>query len=200
MTEKEWAKLVCDAFQKIVDWFEPQTDGASGKAHLVVNEGFRLAYALEVKSYPPGPGASPDGNDIRTMEFQTDLLITEVAQDGSWKPRVVIELKLGEPTTHDAITYSQKATTHKSVHPYLRYGILIGSVDALSGRFFRHGQNFDFMVSWKSGEPTAKEHGSITTLLEEEVNASRTMEKILFDTRSQKRSRYSIFRRKLDLG
>ena len=30
-----------------------------------------------------------------------------------WKPRVVVEAKLGSITTHDAITYNQKAATHR---------------------------------------------------------------------------------------
>jgi hypothetical protein len=30
-----------------------------------------------------------------------------------WKPRIIIEGKLSKITTHDAITYSQKAETHK---------------------------------------------------------------------------------------
>ncbi|GAB4286004.1 MAG: hypothetical protein Kow0081_4020 [Candidatus Dojkabacteria bacterium] len=65
-----------------------------------------------------------------------------------------IEAKINSVTTHDAITYSQKAQTHKNVHSYLRYGILIGNRKdyALPGRLFRHGQHFDFMLSWKSFE------------------------------------------------
>ncbi len=47
-----------------------------------------------------------------------------------WKPRVVVEAKLGKVTTNDAITYSQKASTHRAVHPYLRYGIMLGDLFA----------------------------------------------------------------------
>jgi hypothetical protein len=51
--------------------------------------------------------------------YQTDLLISERLDDGEdWTPRVVVEFKLGSVTTHDALTYSAKAATHKNVHPY----------------------------------------------------------------------------------
>ncbi|GAI54911.1 unnamed protein product, partial [marine sediment metagenome] len=57
-----------------------------------------------------------------------------------------IEGKINSVTTHGAITYSQKASTHKNVHPYLRYGILLGNRKhyPLPGRLFRHGAYFDF--------------------------------------------------------
>ena len=195
MTEKEWGKQVCSKLQEVAKGFQ-QSD-ASADTGFCVREGFRLAYALEIKHYGLEPKNRPE---ITTMEFQTDLLVIEVAANGGWKPRVVIELKLGEPTTHDAITYSQKSSAHKSVHPFLRYGILIGSVSALSGRFFRHGEDFDFMASWKSEVPDKKELATFSSVLEHEVRSSQTMEKVLFDTRSHSRQRYSLFHRRLELG
>lgn len=189
MTEKEWAKQVQAALQKMVDGFQRDTD-----TRIEVREGFRLAYACEVTHY--------EGSEARasTTAFQTDLLVAEIEDGmGSWKPRVVIELKLGEPTTHAAITYSQKAATHKAVHPYLRYGVLIGSVKALSGRFFRHGENFDFMASWQSEVPDNGEQKVFAAMLAEEIEASRAMERLLFNTRSQDRQRYSLLHRKLEL-
>ncbi len=193
MTEKEWAKRVRSVLQGLTDEIQGSPEDSTAKLHVL--EGKRLAYAFEVRHY-----AEPDGEPERAaMTYQTDLLVTESAANGTWKPRVVIELKLGEPTTHDAITYSQKATAHKNVHPYLRYGILIGSVKSLSGRFFRHGENFDFMASWKTEDPDANELLTFSKLLEHEVRASQNMERVLFDTRSQDRQRYSIFHRKLEL-
>ena len=83
--------------------------------------------------------------------YETDLLVSEKVTDQKWKPRLIIEVKIKAVTTHDAITYSQKASEHKIVHPYLRYGILVGSREhyPLPGLLFRHGVHFDFMLSWK---------------------------------------------------
>jgi len=55
---------------------------------------------------------------------ETDLLVVENLDEVKWTPRVVIEAKgNGAINTHDAITYSHKAATHRQVHPYLRYGL-----------------------------------------------------------------------------
>ena len=50
--------------------------------------------------------------------YETDILIFEKFDKKRWKPRIIIETKINSVTTHDAITYSQKAQTHKYVHPY----------------------------------------------------------------------------------
>jgi hypothetical protein len=113
MTEKEWVKSIIPAIELLLR----QTND-----NIRVVDGHRLSYANEVLSYDNEnqPG------EQNSMGFETDILVKELLDDKIWKPRVVIETKLGSVTTHDAITYSQKAQTHKYVHPYLRYGILIG--------------------------------------------------------------------------
>ena len=55
--------------------------------------------------------------------YQTDLCIFEKKSEDVSIPRVVMEFKT-RITTHDALTYSAKATKHKQVYPYLRYGIV----------------------------------------------------------------------------
>lgn len=51
--------------------------------------------------------------------FQTDLCIFLKKDNNIRIPKVVIEFK-NNPTTHDVITYSNKARRHKRVYPYLR--------------------------------------------------------------------------------
>jgi hypothetical protein len=79
-----------------------------------------------------------------TLEFRLTL------RENEWKPQIIIEGKLNSVTTHDTITYSQKAATHRNVHPFLRlrYVILIGNRKyfPLLGRLFRHRAHFDFML------------------------------------------------------
>lgn len=121
--------------------------------------------------------------------------------DTNWKPRVVIETKLKSVTTHDAITYSQKAQAHKNVHPYLRYGILIGNRESspLPGRLFRHGQNFDFMLSWKTLHADKHEMKRLIEIINMEIQSSKTLDEILFNSRSKERDKYTALHRPLRL-
>ena len=63
--------------------------------------------------------------------FETDLCVFETVGSEPVKiPRVVMEFKQGL-STHDVLTYSAKATRHKQVYPYLRYGLVIGKEGSL---------------------------------------------------------------------
>src|SRR5687768_13658367 len=81
----------------------------------------KLAYGNEITSYR---GDKPESR--KPDSFQTDLALVELLEDERWKPRIVIEAKIDTVTSHDAITYSQKAAAHRRVHSYLRYGIMLG--------------------------------------------------------------------------
>lgn len=139
---------------------------------LSLRTGLKLAYGCEIQSYGPEPLP-------QSISFETDLAIIETIGEASWKPRVVVEAKLGSITTHDAITYSQKASSHRAVHPYLRYGIILGNREhyPLPGRLYRHGAQFDFMISFRGTDPDESEMAMFIELLQAEVTASRTLEK-----------------------
>ena len=156
----------------------------------------KLAYAHEIFGYEGGGNGAVNVND-----YQTDILVFDEAAEGRWVPRVVVESKLGRVTTHDALTYSTKAAAHKQVHPYLRYGILIGDLgeDAVPGRLLRHGAHFDFMVTWATAEPDDDRWCDLTDLLGQEIKASRKLQRLLADTRSRERLRYSMIHRPLRL-
>ena len=106
------------------------------------------------------------------------MLISELF-DGGWIPRVVIECKIDAVTTHDALTYSAKAATHKHVHPYLRYGILIGEMHCVPSRLVHHGTQFDFMAAWAGDKPASGELKAFIDVLREEVRASRLLEQLM---------------------
>jgi hypothetical protein len=184
MQENEWVRSILGEIHSRL---------VSSDDHLQVIAGSRLLYAYEVRYYQ-------DNNRPESvfMDYETDMLVTESANN-RWKPRVVIETKLKQVTTHDAITYSQKATTHKQVHPYLRYGMLLGNRGnyPLPGRLFRHGSHFDFMVSWAAERPTTEELNYFIQLLLEEVAASRLMEEVIYESRSPHRNRYTLLHKKL---
>jgi hypothetical protein len=146
MTEKDWTASLGSRIESSLqgcgnnDW------------QIRVDAGLKLAYAHEIFCYE-GDKVT-DGS--RTNSYETDLLICDINGE-AWIPRVAIECKLRSVTTHDALTYSAKASTHKHVHPYLRYGILVGAfADTLPGRLIRHGAYFDFMMVWPGEEPSKK--------------------------------------------
>lgn len=144
-------------------------------------------------------GNEPSG--FNQIGYETDILVYEQFANENWKPRIIIETKINKVTTHDAITYSQKAQTHKNVHPYLRYGILIGNRKhyPLPGRLFRHGQHFDFMQSWVKYNADNNEWLELIRILENEIEASKMLEEILFNSRSRTREKYTILHRPLIL-
>jgi hypothetical protein len=145
-----------------------------------------------MRSYGPHP-------ETQSISFETDLAVIETAQDGGWKPRVVVEAKLGSVTTHHAIAYSQKAASHRAVHPYLRYGIMLGNRKhyPLPGRLYRHGAQFDFMISFCALEPTVPEMATFVALLRDEVEASRALERLLYESRRKDRDHYTLLHRQL---
>ena len=71
---------------------------------------------------------------------------------------------------------------------------------ALPGRLYRHGAQFDFMISFQSFQPSDGEMESFLKLLDSEVQTSRTMKKLLFESRKQDRDRYTILHRKLEVS
>jgi hypothetical protein len=188
MNEREWVSLIRDRLA-------PQIAGQSPA--LSIEQGHRLPYASEIRSYQQ---SKPLKRDL--SGYETDLLIKEELADGSWMPRIVIEAKLHSVTTHDAITYSEKAINHKKVHPYLRYGIILGDRKhyPLPGRLYRHGAYFDFMVSWRSYDPSSAELTRLRDLLLEEAGASRDLEEILYSSRKPDRKKYTLLHRPLRLA
>lgn len=183
MSEIEWVEEIATALKE-QRWLY--------KNNLSVYTQLKLAYSSEIVSY--GADSNPESNC-----FATDLAIVENFGDESWKPRVVVEAKLGRITTHDAITYSQKAAYHRFVHPYLRYGIMLGNRVhyPLPGRLYRHGAQFDFMISFEGLEPTESENTRFAKLLREEVEASKNLERILYESRKRDRDCFTLLHRKL---
>ena len=161
---------------------------------LHAESGLKISYANEIRSY-----IDSKSNENLLMKFETDLLIYEKQKTGVWKPRIIIETKIRSVTTHDAITYSQKAFTHKHLHPYLRYGILLGEREnyAIPGRLFRHGLNFDFMLSWKKIKPSKIEWDNLLKIIKSEIKASKNLEEMIYDSRLRDRKRITVLHKPL---
>ena len=187
MTEKEWTKRMACCLEEAL----------SGRRYgtCTIEVGKRVPYEYEILSYNQGE------TNPKVNEYETDLAILEFQNDGSWKPRVIIEAKMSGVHTHDAITYSQKALSHKTVHPYLRYGIILGDRKnrPLPGRLYRHGAHFDFMMSFVGTRPKKAETKNFSNLIRAEIDASRILEKIIYENRKRDRDRYTILHKKLRL-
>ena len=188
MNEREWVKTVIPKIEESLRLFNNK---------LRVTDGLKLPYSSEILSYHKN-----EPKDKNFIRYETDILIYEQLDKERWKPRVIVETKINSITTHDVITYSQKAQTHKNVHPYLRYGILIGNRKhyPLPGRLFRHGEHFDFMLSWKEYNAEDAEWNSLIEILKSEFEASVTLEEIIFNSRSKDRARYTSLHRPLVLN
>ncbi len=157
-----------------------------------IEAGKKLTYANEITKYD---NANPLYHD---MKYETDILIYEKYSEKNWIPRVVIESKINSISTHDAITYSKKAQDHKNVHPYLRYGILIGNHNfPLPGRLFRHGSHFDFMINWKSFTPSEEEFKNLLEILSKEIVASIKLEEMIFENRKRDRTKIHFLHKPL---
>ena len=187
MTEKEWMKDIKERLEQEESFLKKKIFFSTGK---------RVPYSFEILNYK-----NDEPGDRKYIKYETDLLVYQKIDNEKWKPRIIIEDKINSVTTHDAITYSQKASTHKNVHPYLRYGILLGNRKhyPLPGRLFRHGAYFDFMLSWKAFEPAEEEWKNFLKIIKREIKYSEQLEEILFKSRSKNRKRYIILHKPLYL-
>lgn len=164
MTERAWVKSMRSLFNRYLN-AELRQYG-----DFDIRLGKRLLYACQITSY-----SRDDQPTIRKAAYETDLMIIERLSSGDWAPCVVVEFKLGSITTHDALAYSAKAATHKHVHPYLRYGIIVGNYgdSCLPGRLLKHGDRFDFLAAWRALKPDATESKQLEKTLSSAVIDSR---------------------------
>lgn len=155
----------------------------------------KVPYAQEILSYD----LDFKKDKQHTMAFETDLLVFEKKE--SIKPRIIIESKINSVTTHDAITYSYKAQTHKNVTPYIRYGIMMGNRKhyPLPGRLFRHGTNFDFMISFKDFILSDCEKLAFIELINKEISYSQKIEEMIYESRTKNRKHYFLLQKELRL-
>lgn len=155
----------------------------------------KVPYAQEILSYD----LDFEKGKEHTMAFETDLLVYE--KKDLIKPRIIIESKVNNISTHDAITYSYKAQTHKNVTPYIRYGIMLGNRKhyPLPGRLFRHGTNFDFMISFKAFTLSDDEKLAFIELVKKEISYSQKIEDMIYESRFKSRKHYYILQKELRL-
>jgi hypothetical protein len=153
-------------------------------------------YAFRIKEYKINFEPHHEESNV----FEMDLLIYEQTAD-IIKPRIIIETKLSRVSTHDAIVYSYKAQNHKTITPFIRYGIIIGDREPypLPRRLFRHGINFDFMMNFKKEELDNDERRVFIDLIEKELYYSKQIEEMIYNSRSKNRKHYFVLQKELHL-
>lgn len=133
-----------------------------------VHAGKSILYKIEVNAFGRVTLDSVASPVRGQYAFQTDILI-ETQRESI--PLVVVELKYGSFTTHDVITYSSKATRHKEIYPYLRYGFVVVGLNALGRRFLTHNHGFDFAMALRD---VASGEGDLIAVVNRQVaNADR---------------------------
>ncbi len=190
MNERQWVDTLVEPLQTTLNRDRPSPA-------IGVVAGRHLRYTSQIHAYQ---GDDPAESDAQ--RYETDLLFFDTLPDDRWVPRVIVECKLKSINTHEALAYSSKASTHKQVHPYLRYGMLIGQRRhaGIPRRLIKHGTHFDFLVAW-IGRPTAgPPFRRFCQLIGEEIEASRTLQCLLTTRRSRLDGQYQTLHRPLKLN
>ena len=176
--ENEWTKSICELLKKELD---------TNKYLITCLE--KVPYRANVVGY------NDKGQEIvEYMSYQTDLLIKEKVNN-YYIPRLIIESKYGSVTSHDAITYSNKAQAHKEIYNGLRYGIMIGKVDKVPTRLIQHGNNFDFMFSFEDDKPNNEEWNLFVNIVKKNLEISKVYEEAMSDRRKRDKSKFNCIER-----
>lgn len=176
--ENEWTKYICELLKKELDM---------NKYEITCLE--RVPYRANIVGF--------DDNRkeiIEYMKYQTDLLIKEIVNNNSI-PRLIIESKFGGITSHDAITYSNKAQSHKEIYNGLRYGIIIAKVNKVPTRLIQHGNNFDFMFSFSSENPNSKEWNLFVEIIKKNLKIAKIYDEVMNERRKKNNSNFNCIER-----
>ena len=180
--ENPWTLKICDLLKKELD---------NNKYEVACFE--KIPYSVFINSY------SENNANIDIMRYEVDLLIKE--KRGNYSiPKLIIESKYGEITTHDTITYSNKAKAHKDLYSGLRYGLMIGNSNELgvSPRIINHGDNFDFIFVFKSDTPSDKEWALFVDIVKRNLDISNKLENIISGKNNKDKVRYSCIEKNIE--
>ncbi len=77
--------------------------------------------------------------------------------------------------------------------------LFIRNIKLQTGRLFRHGAYFDFMLSWAGFRPTEEEWKDFREIIKSEIEYSQQSEEMIFHSRSKKKKHYTVLQRRLYL-
>jgi hypothetical protein len=156
-------------------------DGLKDKIQKKLDKGFLIESSERVKyqSHERYLDAIDEKHlNTKCSKYETDLLISENI-DGNKIPRIIIEVKVKTFSTHDVITYSDKAMAHKVLYPHLRYGFLVLEAEEnnVPSKFIQHNKAFDF-VFLANKEEFIEEF--MKNIIKPEIKVAQALEKIYF--------------------
>lgn len=172
--EDLWTEKICELLKKELD---------SDK--YVVSCFERVPYSVFMKGYKNGL------LDYEILNYEVDLLVKE--KRGNYEiPRLIVESKYNLISTHDVITYNDKAKCHKEIFCGLKYGIMIGkSHDKyVPSRMLSHGNDFDFMFIFEDDVPSAKEWKLFVDIVKRNLESANKYEDIIRDRRKQGKKKF----------
>ena len=183
--ENSWTETICNLLRNELD---------STKYEVLSFE--RVPYSVSINNYSKN---DKDINIKKYKRFEVDLLINEKI-DNLVIPRLIIESKYGKITTHDAITYSNKAKAHKDLYNGLRYGLMIGNSEekGITPRIISHGSNFDFIFVFQNEEPTKQEWETFINVIKRNLVISNKLENMIIDKGKKDREIYYCIEKNME--
>jgi hypothetical protein len=141
----------------------------------LVETGRSLLYKIEIGPSGQVTYDHADRPKRGQYAFQTDIAISKCGL-----PLVVVELKSGSFSSHDVITYSWKASRHKQIYPFLRYGFVVVGSDGLGRRFATHNEGFDFAMAVPD---TAAIETDLVALVKRQIASAERLKRLMNTTR-----------------
>lgn len=180
--EDVWTQTICDRLKNALD----------NKYEVVCKE--NVPYSISLNNY-----YYEDKININKSTFQVDLLIKE-KKENRFIPRLIIESKYGKITTHDTMTYNNKAKKHKNLISGLRYGLMIGNAEetCIPPRVFKLGDEFDFMFKFEEYEPSDEEWELFVNVIKRNLDISTKLEQIIEDSNTVNKHRYFYINRNIE--
>lgn len=178
MTETEFADRVAGWLWPFVQGYEVATKKSVLYA-VSFDEHGHLQLGLDAQGEPVRGGGTGFEQDILVFErLQPDQMNAVPQPQTTIVPRVIAEVKLGRVTTHDTLTYAEKARRIRVIYPFVRYGLILGEMSSIPPRALRLGQEFDFIMVI-GASATLAEIENLGRVFTEELQASRDLGIIL---------------------
>lgn len=118
--------------------------------------------------------------------YAVDVLVYRELDNDEKIPLVIVEGKIRGYSTHDVITYSEKARTHKSVFPHIQYGFIVLDADDrdfMPLRYYLHS-GFDFEEIFPNIENDTEHNNRINSFVEqlgEQIKIAEKKHQIFFN-------------------
>ena len=128
---------------------------------------------------------------VKYRKYEVDLVIKE-KRGKNLVPRIIIKSKYKTSSTHDVITYSNKAKAHKELYNDLKYGFMVGNSNekSIKSRLLSHGNNFYFMFIFGDDMPNDNEWNLFVNVIKKNLDSADRFESIISDRNRKDKKNY----------